>query len=103
MSSNIGPDAQKKYGEYLDAHTIDEKIKKLEEFISLVPKHKATEKIVALNRSKLAKLKKEKEEKELQRKRISSGAEDPFAIQREKDYIQIIMISDHFGEQLGSG
>ncbi len=103
MSSNIGPDAQKKYGEYLDAHTIDEKIKKLEEFISLVPKHKATEKIVALNRSKLAKLKKEKEEKELQRKRISSGAEDPFAIQREKDYIQIIMISDHFGEQLGAG
>ena len=61
MSSNIGPEAQAAYQKYLDAKALEEKISKLEEFISLVPKHKSTEKIVALNRSRLAKLKRELE------------------------------------------
>ena len=47
MSSNLSLEAKLKYGEYLDAKTIDDRIQKLQEFLSLVPKHKATEKIVA--------------------------------------------------------
>src|SRR6056297_2062160 len=103
MSSNIGPEAKSKYNEYLNAKQIDEKIKLLEEFISLVPKHKGTEKIVALNRSKLAKLKREKKKKKELKKRLSAGLEDPFAIQREKDYLQMLLVSDHFGEEMGAG
>jgi len=92
MSSNIGPEAQAAYQKYLDAKSLDEKIKRLEEFLSLVPKHKATERIVALNRSRLAKLKREQEERKLRQK--STGRQtSPFSIKKEG--IQVILISDY--------
>ena len=97
MSSNIGPEAQAAYTKYLDANSIDEKIKKLEEFLSLVPKHKGTEKIVALNRSRLAKLKRQQEEHKQRLK--STGKKSPFSIKKEG--IQIICISDYHTPGVG--
>ncbi len=91
MSSNLPPQAKAKYQEYLDAGSLEERIKKLEEFLSLVPKHKATEKIVALNRSRLAKLKKEFEKKRYIQKSTQKII-SPFSIKKEG--IQIILISD---------
>ena len=98
MSSNIGPEAQAAYNKYLDANTIDEKIKRLEEYLSLVPKHKATEKIVALNKSRLAKLRREQE---AQKARIKSMAKQvsPFSIKKEG--IQLILISDYHSPGVG--
>jgi uncharacterized protein len=92
MSSNIGPEAEAAYQRYLDASSLDEKIQQLEEFISLVPKHKATEKIVALNRSKLAKLKREREDKKEWQKSIGKQV-SPFSIKKEG--IQMILVSDY--------
>ena len=97
MSSNIGPEAQAAYTKYLDATSLDEKIKKLEEFLSLVPKHKGTEKIVALNRSRLAKLKRQQEENKQRLK--STGKKSPFSIKKEG--IQIICISDYHTPGVG--
>lgn len=97
MSSNIGPEAQAAYQKYLDAGSLDEKIKKLEEFLSLVPKHKATEKIVALNRSRLAKLKRQQEEHKQRLK--SLGKKSPFSIKKEG--IQVILISDYYNPGVG--
>ncbi|MEJ2294016.1 MAG: 50S ribosome-binding GTPase [Candidatus Lokiarchaeota archaeon] len=98
MSSNIGPEAQAAYQKYLDAGSLDEKIKLLEEFISLVPKHKATENIVALNKSRLAKLKKEQEERKI-RSRVTSKVVSPFSIKKEG--IQLILISDYYVPGVG--
>ncbi|TFG11543.1 MAG: GTP-binding protein, partial [Promethearchaeota archaeon] len=92
MSSNIGPEAQAAYQKYLDAPTLDEKIKRLEEFISLVPKHKATEKIVALNRSRLSKLKREQEDRK-ERQKTTGKQVSPFSIKKEG--IQLILVSDY--------
>jgi hypothetical protein len=97
LSSNIGPEANAAYEKYLDATSIDEKIKKLEEFISLVPKHKATEKIVALNRSRLSKLKRQQEEQKQRLK--STGKKSPFSIKKEG--IQVICISDYHTPGVG--
>ncbi|TFG24805.1 MAG: TGS domain-containing protein [Promethearchaeota archaeon] len=97
MSSNIGPEAQAAYQKYLDAGSLDEKIKRLEEFLSLVPKHKATEKIVALNRSRLAKLKRQQEEHKQRLK--SLGKKSPFSIKKEG--IQVILISDYYNPGVG--
>ena len=36
MSSNIGPEASTAYEKYLDAKSIEDKIKRLEEFLSLL-------------------------------------------------------------------
>ena len=97
MSSNIGPEAQAAYNKYLDASLIDDKIKRLEEFISLVPKHKATEKIVALNKSRLSKLRREKEALKLKPK--TTGRISPFSIKKEG--IQLILISDYHSPGVG--
>ena len=97
MSSNIGPEANAAYEKYLDATSIDEKIKKLEEFLSLVPKHKATEKIVALNKSRLSKLKRQQEEQKQRLK--STGKKSPFSIKKEG--IQVICISDYHTPGVG--
>ena len=93
MSSNIGPEAEAAYQKYLDASTLDDKIKRLEEFISLVPKHKATEKIVALNRSRLAKLKREREDKKEWQRSLGKQV-SPFSIKKEG--IQMILVSDYY-------
>jgi ribosome-interacting GTPase 1 len=91
MSSNIGPEASAAYAKYLDAKLHDDKIRCLEEFLSLIPKHKATEKIVALNKSRLSKLKREQEDKK-ERERAGKKT-SPFSIKREG--IQIILVSDY--------
>jgi len=97
LSSNIGPEAQAAYQRYLDASSLDEKIKSLEEFISLVPKHKGTEKIVALNKSRLAKLKRQQEEHKQRLK--STGKVSPFSIKKEG--LQLILISDYHTPGVG--
>ena len=91
MSSNIGPEAQAAYQKYLDAGTIDEKIKRLQEFLSLIPKHKATENIVALNKSRLAKLRKEQEERRI-RSRTTSKIVSPFSIKIPMIILIIVVI-----------
>ena len=90
MSANLPPQARAKYQEYLDAGALEERIKKLEEFLSLVPKHKATEKIVALNKSRLSKMKREFDDRKQQQK-ITQKTISPFSIKKEG--IQIILIS----------
>ena len=98
MSSNIGAEAKVKYQEYLDAGSLEEKIKKLEEFLSLVPKHKATEKIVALNKSRIAKMKRELEERRI-RQRSTQKVISPFSIKKEG--IQLILISTYYTPGVG--
>ncbi|NVM17515.1 MAG: 50S ribosome-binding GTPase [Candidatus Lokiarchaeota archaeon] len=98
MSSNIGPEAQAAYQKYLEATTIDEKIKCLEEYLSLVPKHKATEKIVALNKSRLAKLRREQEAQKTRLKSMGKQV-SPFSIKKEG--IQLILISDYHSPGVG--
>ena len=98
MSSNIGAEAKVKYQEYLEAGSLEQKIKLLEEFISLVPKHKGTEKIIALNKSRIAKMKRELEEQR-QRQKTTQKVISPFSIKKEG--IQIIMISAHYTPGVG--
>ena len=98
MSSNIGPEANAAYQKYLDATNIDDKIKRLEEFLSLVPKHKATEKIVALNKSRLSKLRREQEAQKTRAKSMGKQV-SPFSIKKEG--IQLILISDYHSPGVG--
>ena len=98
MSSNIGPEAKAAYQKYLDASSLEEKINRLEEFISLVPKHKATENVVALNKSRLAKLKRELDAQK-DRKKTTAKLVSPFSIKKEG--IQVILISDYYTPGVG--
>ena len=103
MSSNIGPEAQAKYAEFLDAKTLEDKIRLLSEFISLIPKHKATEKIVALNKTRLKKLQEELAEEIEKRKAQISGAVDPFSLKKDSNQIMVALISDFNEHGEGAG
>lgn len=61
MAANLPPQFYKKEAELKKAESIDEKIVILEELLSMMPKHKASEKVQALIKTKISKYKKLKE------------------------------------------
>jgi len=71
MPTNLPAVAKKKWNEASLARTPQEKLEKLQEFLSLVPKHKGTEKLCAQVKTKMATLRKEIEEK--RRRRAGRG------------------------------
>ncbi len=79
MPANLPPEAQVKWQKVMDAKTIEEKIKALEEFISAVPKHKGTENLLYWARRRLRELREELEE----RRRRRSGRGPSFFIEKE--------------------
>ncbi|MCB9422521.1 MAG: TGS domain-containing protein [Ardenticatenaceae bacterium] len=78
MPTNLPPEAANAEERYRAAQTIPEKVRTLEEFISLIPKHKGTDKLRADLRKRLSKLKESS-----QQKKGSSRQETPFHIDRE--------------------
>lgn len=99
MSSNLSMEAKLAYQAYLDANSLDERIIGLEIFLSKVTKHKATEKIVALNKSRLSKLKAERDTELKRRKALTAATEDPFMLKREPHCLQVVLVSDFFEHQ----
>lgn len=73
-SANLPPDWWKYYNDFLSAKTKEEKIRTLEIVLSHTPKHKACHNLLAQLKSKLAKLKKQKEAKAA-RKAVSIAKE----------------------------
>ncbi len=61
MPTNLPPEAQVAEEKYNEATTLPEKIKALQDFISKIPKHKGTEKLLSVLKTRLAKLKNELE------------------------------------------
>jgi ribosome-interacting GTPase 1 len=57
MPTNLPPDALEAERRYREAETVEEKVACLEEYISLIPKHKGTDHLRADLRRKLSKLK----------------------------------------------
>ncbi len=62
MPTNLPAEAQKKLAEYQAARRVEDKIRVLEEALSLIPDHKGTEKMRRQLKSTLAKLRRELEE-----------------------------------------
>ncbi|NHJ31359.1 MAG: TGS domain-containing protein [Asgard group archaeon] len=99
MSTNLSPEAKLAEQEYNEAKTLEDKIVKLERFISLVPKHKATEKMVARLRSRLVKYKSELEDKKRRQKSLSKGP--TWVIPKEGDaQVSLIGVSNSGKSQL---
>jgi len=71
MVTNLPAEARAKWLKVMEARTIEEKIKALEEFLSAVPKHKGTENLREWATKRLAELREELEER--RRKKIGRG------------------------------
>jgi uncharacterized protein len=73
MPTNLPPEAKKKYQEATLARRPEEKIKKLQEFMSMFPKHKGTETLRAQVKTKISRLKQEIEDKKQKRTGVATG------------------------------
>jgi len=73
MPTNLPPEAKKKYQEATLARRPEEKIKKLQEFMSMFPKHKGTETLRAQVKTKISRLKQEIDDKKQKRTGVATG------------------------------
>lgn len=80
MPANLPPQARAAERRYIEAKTLPEKIKYLQEFISSIPEHKGNEKMRGFLRRRLAEL---KEELEVQKKRKAGGGSGGFSVKKE--------------------
>lgn len=87
MVTNLPAEARAKWIKVMEARTIEEKIKALEEFLSAVPKHKGTANLRLWATRRLAELREELEE----RKRKRGGRGASFFIEKE-GAAQIVVI-----------
>jgi len=67
MPTNLPPTAKKKWNEVTNAQTPQEKLEKLQEFLSLVPKHKGTARLQVQVKRQIKSLQRELEEKKRRR------------------------------------
>jgi ribosome-interacting GTPase 1 len=89
MPANLPPDARKKWAEVEATKNPRERLQRMEEFLSLVPKHKGTAKTCAQVKKQMAALRRELEEKK--RKKVGKGGPKVF-IEKE-GAAQIALIS----------
>lgn len=80
MPANLPPEYFKAEQRYLQARTLEEKIQATQELIRIAPKHKGTEKLLRVLKQRLAKLRRELEERE---RRRSGGGGPSFAVKKE--------------------
>lgn len=85
MPTNLPPTAKKKWNEVSNAQTPQEKLEKLQEFVSLVPRHKGTAKLLVQTKRQIKTLKAEIEEK----KRRRAGRGGPRFFWRRKALLKL--------------
>jgi len=80
MPANLPPEYLKVEQQYAQAKTLEEKIRLTEELIRLAPKHKGTEKLLKMLKTRLAKL---REEEERRRAKRAGRTTLTFAVKKE--------------------
>ncbi len=88
MPTNLPPNAKKKWNEVSNAQTPQEKLEKLKEFLSLVPRHKGTMRLQVQVKRQIKTLQKEIEEK----KRRKAGRSGPRFFLEKEGAAQIVIL-----------
>jgi ribosome-interacting GTPase 1 len=88
MPTNLPPNAKKKWNEVSNAQTPQEKLEKLQEFLSLVPRHKGTARLSVQVKRQIKTLQKEIEEK----KRRKAGRSGPRFFLEKEGAAQIVIL-----------
>jgi ribosome-interacting GTPase 1 len=87
MPANLTPEYLEAEKRFKQATTTAEKIDVLEEMLSVIPKHKGTEKLQADLKTRLSKLK-----GELEHQRKSGGRHDPFSVVEREGAGQVVLL-----------
>ncbi|MCS7103733.1 MAG: 50S ribosome-binding GTPase, partial [Candidatus Korarchaeum sp.] len=87
MPTNLPPEAQAKWEEYSKAKTPEEKLQKLKEFYSLIPKHKGTEKMEKFIKRRMSELK-----EEIERRRYAKRSKGISLMVEKRGAAQLVLI-----------
>lgn len=96
MPANLPAEAQKALAKYQAARTIQEKIRALEEALSLIPDHKGTEKLRRQLKKRMAELRREAERKAA----AKAGRRDLFTVPKEGAAQVVILGSANSGKSM---
>ncbi len=91
MPANLPAEARAKWIKVMEARTIEEKIRAMEEFLSAVPKHKGTEKLVKQVKRRLAELRRESEERKAKERAIRGSSSSRLYLSKDGD-AQIVVV-----------
>lgn len=86
MPTNLPPEALKKWEEYSEAQSLEEKLRKLQEFYSLMPKHKGTEKLEKFVKRRMSELR-----DEIERQKAAKSKRGGFAVEK-RGAAQMVLI-----------
>lgn len=86
MPTNLPPEALKKWEEYSEAQSPEEKLRKLQEFYSLMPKHKGTEKLEKFVKRRMSELR-----DEIERQKAAKSKRGGFAVEK-RGAAQMVLI-----------
>ena len=89
MPANLPPDARKKWAEVEETKNPKQRIQRMEEFLSLVPKHKGTAKTCAQVKKQISALRKDIEAK----KKKKTGKSGPKIFLEKEGAAQLVLIS----------
>jgi ribosome-interacting GTPase 1 len=89
MPANLPPDARKKWAEVEETKNPRQRIQRMEEFLSLVPKHKGTAKTCSQVKKQISALRKDIEE----RKKKKTGKSGPKIFLEKEGAAQLVLIS----------
>jgi ribosome-interacting GTPase 1 len=89
MPANLPPDARKKWAEVEETKNPKQRIQRMEEFLSLVPKHKGTAKTCAQVKKRISALRKDIEAK----KKKKAGKSGPKVFLEKEGAAQLVLIS----------
>ncbi len=70
MVTNLPPDAKSKWNEVTQTRNPETRLKLMGEFLSMVPKHKGTDKLQAELKQKISKAKKDSEQQKTAKKKV---------------------------------
>ncbi len=87
MPTNLPPQALAKWEEYTKAKTPEEKLKKLEEFYALMPKHKGTEKMEKFIRRRMAELR-----EQIEKRKSAKRGRRPSLMVEKRGAAQLVLI-----------
>jgi hypothetical protein len=73
VPANLPAEARAKWLKVVEAKTPEEKIRAMEEFLSSVPRHKGTEKLIKFVRRRMAELRRETEERRAKERGVRGG------------------------------
>ena len=90
MVTNLPAEAKAKWLKAMEAKTPEEKIRALEEFLSAVPKHKGTERLVKFVRRRIAELRRELELRRVKERAARGGGGQRFYVDKSGD-VQVVV------------